>query len=257
MTDGDSVTINHLCDSANGTFVTWTITSPSQILNQGNILSSCEVSKKVIYLLRHSQQMHREENGAIHFWRIKENLQNQFTHSPHWFDSLWKVFLAGGGDQRRFQYCTDSLGKVVYFRALQGHSGRNLFDLSLQDNVVIQSNFFQKSYFIGCASNLHSIINSGLILGGQNSSKRQTVFFLPLGPRDKSHKDPDVIDLRVLRHAQYLHKAWKRHQDAVYGVYINLAIEKGFTFYRTRSNTIILQETLPVFCTPKVVRMKI
>ena len=67
-------------------------------------------------------------------------------------------------------------------RALQGHSGRNLIDLSLQDNVVIQSGFFQHMYHIGCAFNLHSIIDSGLILGGQNSSKRQTVFFLPSDP---------------------------------------------------------------------------
>ena len=33
-------------------------------------LSEYEVSKKVIYLLRHSQQVQREENGAVHFWRI-------------------------------------------------------------------------------------------------------------------------------------------------------------------------------------------
>ena len=76
-------------------------------------LSAYEVSKKVIYLLRHSQHVHREEDGAVHFWRIKE----------------------------------------------------------------IQSGFFHHMYHIGCAFNLHSIINNGLILGGQNSSKRQTVFF--------------------------------------------------------------------------------
>ena len=67
------------------------------ILNQENILSSeYEVSKKVMYLLRHSQQVHREEDGAVHFWRIKENLQNQFPHSLCWSDSKWKVCLEGG-----------------------------------------------------------------------------------------------------------------------------------------------------------------
>ena len=109
---------------------------------------------------------------------------------------------------------------------------------------------------IGCAFNLHSIINSGLLPGGQNSSKRQTVFFLPVDPMDKSHKDPDDIDLFVPRHAQYLHNAWKRHQDAVFLVDINLAIKKGLQFYQTRSNAIILQETLPAYCLPKVVRLK-
>ena len=75
----------------------------------------------------------------------------------------------------------------MYLRALQGHSGRNLVDLSLQDNVVIQRGFFPHIYHIGCVFNLHSIINNGLTLGDQNSSKRQTVFFLPIDPRDKGH----------------------------------------------------------------------
>ena len=48
---------------------------------------------------------------------------------------------------------------------------------------------------------------------------------------------------------QYLHNAWKRHQDAVYWVHINLAIKKGLTFYQTRSNA-------PAYCIPKVVRLK-
>ena len=142
-----------------------------------------------------------------------------------------------------------SSGIIVYLRALQGHSGRNLIDLSLQNNVYI--------YHIGCAFNLHSIINNGLILGGQISSKRQTVLFLLVDPMGKNHKDPDVIDLSVPRHAQYLHNAWKRHQDAVCWVDINLAITRGLQFYQTRSNAIILQETLPAYCIPKVVRMEI
>ena len=37
--------------------------------------------------------------------------------------------------------------------------------------------------------------------------------------------DPDVIDLSVPRHAQYLHKAWRRHQDAGCWVDINLVQE--------------------------------
>ena len=122
--------------------------------------------------------------------------------------------------------------------------------------MVIWSNFFQHIYYVGCVFNLHSIINSGLIPGGQSSSKRQTVFFLPADLMDKSHKDPKVIDLNVPRRAQYLHSAWKRHQDAVYWVDIDLAIRKALTFYQTRSNAIILHGILPAFCIPKVVRLK-
>ena len=156
----------------------------------------------------------------------------------------------------RYQYCTDILGIIVYFRALQGHSGRNLIDPSLQDNVAIQSGFSQHIHHIGCVYNLHSVINNGLIPGSQNSSKRQTVFFLPSDPRDKGHQDPEKIDLNVPRRAQYLHSAWKKHQEAVFWVDIDLAIRKGLTFYQTRSNAIILQGALPAYCIPKVVRLK-
>ena len=60
-------------------------------------LSEYEVSKKVIHLLRHSQKVHREEDGAVHFWKVKENLQSQFPQSIHWSNGRWKVCLAGGG----------------------------------------------------------------------------------------------------------------------------------------------------------------
>ena len=53
-----------------------------------------------------------------------------------------------------------------------------------------------------------------------------------------------------------MHSAWKRHQDAVFWVDIDLAIREGLTFYQTRSNAIILQGTLPAYCIPKVERLK-
>ena len=43
--------------------------------------SDYEVSKKVTFLLRHSQQVHREEDGAVHLWRKKENLQSHLPQS--------------------------------------------------------------------------------------------------------------------------------------------------------------------------------
>ena len=115
-------------------------------------LSAFEVSKKVIHLLRHFQRLQREDDGAVQFWRIKEHLQSQFSQVLYWSDDRWKVCLAaGGGAKRRYQYCTDVSGTIIYFRALPGHSGRNLIDPSLQDNVIIQSGFFQQIYHVGCA----------------------------------------------------------------------------------------------------------
>ena len=73
---------------------------------------------------------------------------------------------------------------------------------------------------------------------------------------DKEHQDPKKVDLKAPRLAQYMQKAWKKHQNTVYWVDINLALRKGLKFYQTRSNAITLHETLPACCIPKVVRME-
>ena len=201
---------------------TWTDIDPQEYS-----ISDYEVSKKLIRLLRHGS-LPRENDGAIEFWRIKDNLQKHFLNFPHWSDGKWKNSMArgGGGNKKRYQYCTDSSGAILYLGAFQGHSGRSLFDPTLQDNVIILDGFFKYIYHVGCAINLPSIINSGLIPGGQHLSNRQTVFFLPVDPMDKNHKDPDKIDLEASRLAQYMHKAWKKHQNTVYWVDINLALRK-------------------------------
>ena len=130
-------------------------------------ISDYEVSKKLIHLLRH-RSLPRENDGAIEFWRIKDNLQKHFLYCHHWSDEKWKKSMArGGGNKKRHHCCTDSSRAILYLRALQGDSGRSLIDPTLQDNVIIPSGFFQYIYHVGCAINLHSIINSGLIRWGQ------------------------------------------------------------------------------------------
>ena len=142
------------------------------------------------------------------FNSIEFHLRNHSSQVQHWSDDRWKSCLAaGGGSKRRYQCCFDNSGRILYLRALQGHSGNNLIDPTLQDNVVIESGIVHHIYHIGCAFNLHSIINNGLIPGGQDSSRRQTVFFLPIDPRDKNHKDLEHIDFSVPLRAKYVHSA--------------------------------------------------
>ena len=177
------------------------------------------MSKQLSTLLRHGH-LPREDDGAIEFLRLQEYLRNHFVHSRHWSDEKWKSTMANsGGNKKIFRYCTDPSGhEFLDLRVLQGHSGRNLIDPSLQDNLIIPNDFFEYNYHIGCAINLHSIMNSGLIAGGQNlSKKRQTVFFTAVNPMDKEHKDPDVSDLDAPRLAWYHQKKWKKQQNTVLG----------------------------------------
>ena len=196
-----------------------------------------------------------ETDGAIEFWRTEDHLQNHLVYCDHWSDEKWKSSMArGGGNKKRFQYCLDSSREIICLRAHPGHSGRNLFDPSLQ--VIIPDGFFKYIYHVGCAINLHSIINSGLIPEGQHLSNRQTVFFLLVDPVDREHKDPETVDLKAPRLARYLQTAWKKHTTRCIGSISDLLKKKGLKFYQTRSNAIILHETLPSCCIAKVVGME-
>ena len=214
------------------------------------------MAKRLKTLLRHGE-LPREKDGAIEFWRLKDDLRNKFEYSQYWSDDVWKSKMAGGGgNKRRFQYCTVPTGQeILYLRALQGHSRRNPIDPALQDNVLIPNNFFEYIYHIGCTVSLHSITNSGLTAEGQNYSKeRQTVFFTAVNSMNKNHKDPQELDLTKPRLALYK-QVWKR-KALGYWVDIQLTQRNRLKFYQTRSNAIILYEILPAYCISKVVAMK-
>ena len=111
---------------------------------------------------------------------------------------------------------------------------------------MIPNNFFECIYHVGCAVNLHFFTNSELIARGQNSSRnRQTVFFAALNPMHTDHQDPIDLDLTKPRLASYKQE-WKVHQDQ----------RKGLKFYQTRSNAVILYDTLPAFCISKAIVIK-
>ena len=221
-------------------------------------LESHKLSKKVINLLRHNQKLHREQDGAVQFYKIQFHLRDYPLPIQNWSDNRWLACLAaGGGPKRRYQYYSDSVGSIIYLRVLQGHSGDSIIDLAMQDHVLISPGVFPYIYHVGSNFNISSILSNGLIPGGQNLSRRQSVFFLLVDPRDENHRDPENIDYFVPRHARYVQNTWKRHQDTVFWIDIDLGIIKeGLKFYQTRSNAIILQGVLPPSCIVRAERLK-
>ena len=219
---------------------------------------SHKVSKRVINLLRHNQNVNRERDGAVQFYKIKFLMRDHSLSTQNWSDNRWLACLAaGGGPKRRYQYCPDYLGSIIYLRALQGHSGDNIIDLEMQDHVLIGPGIFLYVYHVGSNFNISSILSNGLIPGGQELSTRQSVFFLPVDPRKEDHKDPETIDYSAPHHARYVQNTWKRHQDTVFWIDIDLGIIKeGLKFYQTRSNAIILQGVLPPSCIVGAERLK-
>ena len=137
------------------------------------------------------------------------------------------------------------------------HDANPLF-LHYRTMSFIPNNFFEYIYQIGCAVSLYTLHHKFRIVTGRTDfgQGRQTVFFTAVETMDKEHKDPYTVDSTAPRLVWYKQKTWKRHQDTVYWVDVQLAQRKGLKFYQSRSNAIILHDTLPASCIPKVVRME-
>ena len=60
---------------------TWIDIEPSK-----QDLESYELSKKVVNLLRHNQKLHREEDGAKQFYKIKFHLRDHHPQIQNWSD---------------------------------------------------------------------------------------------------------------------------------------------------------------------------
>ena len=84
---------------------------------------------------------------------------------------------------------------------------------------------------------------------------RHAVLFTAVHPMFVDQHKEVEYDLTKPRIAVYKHN-WKVHQNTVYWCNLRVAQSKGLQLYRTRSNAIILFNTLPALCIEKVVNMK-
>ena len=148
--------------------------------------------------------------------------------------------------------------EILYLRALQNHSGRNPIDPALQDNILIPNDFFEYIHHIGCPINLHSITNSGLIVGGQNSSRdRQTVFFTAVNPMHKNHQDPKELDLTQTTSCILQAKVESAPRYGVLGRYTACSTERiEVLSNKIERSHLILYDTLPSFCISKAIVRK-
>ena len=122
-------------------------------------ISDYEVSKKLIHLLRHGS-LPRENDGAIEFWRIKDNLQKHFLYCHHWSDEKWKKSRRKAWQEEeetrkdtsivlihQEQSCTSKLFKVI------------------QDAVslIITLTFMAQEWVLHFSPHLHAIHVSGCL----------------------------------------------------------------------------------------------
>ena len=124
----------------------------------------------------------------------------------------------------------------------------------MQDNVLLPSDFAEHIHHVGSSHDVHSIIQSRLILGGKDIKKeRHAVFFTAVNQMYIDHYRERDYDVTKPRIGVYI---GKMYQNTVYWCNLRVAQSKGLQFHQTRSNGIIFYNTLPAMCIENVVYMK-
>ena len=118
-----------------------------------------------------------------------------------------------GRNEKILQYCLDSCDHILNMRAIQGRSGGNKGDLSLQDNVEIPYKWTEFINHVGSSGGCNSVLRAGFIAGGKDTKEgRQTVFFTAVDPmNERDVTKPRQVPCRT---------RWKVYQNAV--CWINL-----------------------------------
>ena len=145
-----------------------------------DVILSWRVSKIMTKMLRH-HGLHQKDDGAIDWnsllpmsCRVFEN-----ENARRWSTTEWLDLLHQGSDKKRFQYCLNSHGLIIYMRAIQGHSGGIKVDLALLDNVEILYGWSEYFHHVGCSPYAHSILQSGLIVAGKDAKRDDKQYYSP------------------------------------------------------------------------------
>ena len=172
----------------------------------------------------------------------------------------WLSFLQReGGVKKIFQHCVDprSPDTLLHIRSFQHHSEGKHIDRTLQYNVLLPNDFAEHIYLVGRSHDPHSIVQSGWIDSGrERRQEREACGVL----RSRKSDVRWSAQRSGVRHDEAqicsVQNNWKLHQHTVYWCHLMAAQSEGLQFYQTRSNAIILYNTLPAVCIERVVNIK-
>ena len=160
---------------------TWTDVEPGEYS-----LSDYEISKKLIHLLHHGKHVHREDDGAVEFWRIKENLQKHFQNCPDCLmvsgRKVWQEEQEARKDTSTVlilqeKLCISELIKVIQDAILLILLYRTMWLFRATSSSTFVMSDVQSIYILSSIRDWYLEVK---IL-----NYRQTVFFLPVDPMDK------------------------------------------------------------------------
>ena len=92
-------------------------------------------------------------------------------------------------------------------------------------------------------------------LAKESKEGRHNVFFTPLDPfGSDAHEQEEPSEDCSRPRKVHCHSHWRNDQNAVYWVELSRAQDLGLQFGQTKSNVIMVHQSVPFRCTDRVVR---
>ena len=241
---------------------------------ESNDPCSFQLSKFITRQLRHSHQVHREEDGAVHFHQVideckkkqsdntgywSDEMKKHFVNAHHWsIEKRISVLAKGGGQKKRFQYCLNPnyLHQFLYFRAFEGHSGSTI-NPALQSNVLLPEGFTEFIYHVGNGKNWGRWWTMVWFQEESVSKQADKLCSSLLWIRwiIKMAWGETLCDSSQARIVPYKN-TWRPFQNTVFWCNLKLAQQGRLQFYQTRFNAVILYDTLSAEFIEKAICMK-
>ena len=148
------------------------------------------MSKFITRLQRHSQKVHREDDGAVHYDDVIDECQKrQFDKVEYWsVEKSISTLARGGGEKKKVSMLLDSeLSSSIPVPSSNSRTFRKCY----QSCIARQCTVTQKVLPSTCITSengkeLRSIENHGLIPGGVGlRTGRQAVFFTFVNPESR------------------------------------------------------------------------
>ena len=212
------------------------------------------LSTKLIILLCHGC-LPREDDGSFEFLRMNDNLQKHVQHRHRWADEKWRTEWEEEEDKKKISVLSRFFRNNSVFPGIS----KVILDATLW---IIHHKTMSLFWTVSSSSltmlDMQSICIPSSIQGWYQDVKfwatdRQYSFCLWIFWT----KNTSILTRSSWKHrALHIHAESMEETSESYVLGdINIALKKGLK-YQTQSNAIILYETLPAYCIPKVVRME-
>ena len=163
--------------------------------------------------------------------------------------------MENGTDKIRLEFGLDKQSQIQHMRSVEGRSGGQRTDPKLHNNVIILFGWTAYRSHVGLTYDHRSIVEGSHCWWNRNRQGRQACFCTAVDPTNVTMLRPRYLPNEPWNVPYELR--WRRIHNAVFGIDLKSAKNKGLVFWQAITNAIILYDSMLADCVVKVVRRNV